>query len=81
MKLTIVRPDNSVIIDGEHQKIDCSDLPEYVFAIQWNGEKGHIEYTADSKGRHQPNVAITDIAPYNYLVEKWQAAKSEQVKD
>lgn len=69
--ITIIRPDNSIVIDGIGREVDCSSLPAYVKAIQWTRVSGWIEFVQDGKGQFLPNLTIADFAPYNYLIEKW----------
>lgn len=77
-KYTIVAEDDTVVVDGKALKIDCSDLPEYVRAVQWDGEKGHIEYRPDAKGRQHGNVNIVDFTPFMFLVDRWTAERIKQ---
>lgn len=82
-QVTIVRPDNTVIVDGKPHWVDCSSLPAYVRVVQWDGEagKGHIEFVQDPHGKFMPNTAITDFAPYTSLTDAWtEAEQLEQRK-
>jgi len=84
MKLAIIRNDNTVYVDGVPRAVDCSVLPADVHAIQWDAVAGHgeIEYapvrcaTCGSIGK-KPNQALTDIAPYQAMVDAWNAAAKE----
>ena len=80
MKVTIVQNDNVVYVDGVAYPVDCSSLPTYFRAIQWNGVSGEIEFDVDAKGRQLPNLKITDFSPYQYLVEMWEASKAAALK-
>lgn len=81
MRLTIVREDNTVIIDGVGFPVDCSALPADVHAVQWDGVSGEIEYSvtrcshcgARSK---KGNALLVDVSPYVPLVNAWNAAKA-----
>lgn len=77
-KYTINAEDGLVYVDGRALRVDCSDLPDYFHAIQWDGEKGHIEYAADAQGRRLPNTHISSFAPYMYLVDRWTKQKNEK---
>lgn len=77
MKLVIIRPDNSVILDGAGLWVDCAALPAYIHAVQWDGEEGWIEFVNDHKGQHLPNLKISNLSPYAFLVEKWNETKAE----
>jgi hypothetical protein len=82
MRVTIVKDDNMVSVDGRAYAVDCSDLPAAFHALQWDGMAGEIEYAAlrcehcgvrSKKG----NETITDLAPYQKYVDKWQTARVE----
>ncbi|NDB59843.1 hypothetical protein EB001_15555 [bacterium] len=76
MKLTIIRDDNCVYIDGISRIIDCSSLDPSIHAIQWNGQKGMIEYVDPDPfdGKMPAPKPITDITPYQYLIDAWNTA-------
>lgn len=63
MRVTIIRDDGTVGIDGRFVRIDLSGLPETLRVIQWHGETGWIEW------RDQPNEAITSIAAYQGIID------------
>ena len=63
MNVTIVKEDKVVMIDGEAMNFDF-DLPTNVWAIQWNGSTGEIEFNDGT-----PNEAITDFSAYQSLVD------------
>lgn len=77
--VSIIREDDVVVVDGDPQEIDCGDLPTYFHAIQWDGVKGHIEFSKDDKGRKLPNVAIVEFVPFQYLVERHHM-KTEELR-
>lgn len=73
MRLTIIRDDNAIYVDGYCiTGIDCSSLPENVKAIQWSGTAGHLEFDAELALSPQ---AIDTVAPYQSLIDAWTAAK------
>lgn len=74
--VTIVRPDNRVVVDGAGMSVDCSSLSTYVKAIQWTGESGWIEFAYDGRGKFEPNQPITSFEPYAHFVDKWNDAKA-----
>jgi hypothetical protein len=51
------------MIDGEGMNFDF-DLPTNVWAIQWNGSTGEIEFNDGT-----PNEAITDFSAYQGLID------------
>ena len=63
MNVTIVKEDKVVMIDGEAMNFDF-DLPTNVWAIQWNGSTGEIEFNDGT-----PNATITDFSAYQSLVD------------
>ena len=73
MKLSIIREDKTVIKDGEGFVVDNLDwLDVKIHAIQWDNDKGEIEY-----GDGSENTLITDITPYNQSLTDWQTAKDK----
>lgn len=82
MRVTIVKDDDIVIVDGEGFTVDCAKLPADFHALQWNGFAGEVEYrktlcahcgVSSKKG----NLVISDLAPYQAYVNAWHAAKAE----
>lgn len=73
MRITIVVDDNVVMIEGQAETVDCSSLlPQDVHVIQWYGTHGEVEYATDIQtGHRKGNDKITDITPYQYLVDAW----------
>lgn len=73
MRISIIREDNAVYVDGIVQIVDCSSLPQEIHAIQWFGDKGWIEYVHFDK----PNVNIDSFEQYSEYVEKWNLINNE----
>ena len=76
MKLTIVKEDNMVLVDGKSLELDLSTItfPENFWALQWNGSSGHIEYNNPMI----QNDEITSLPDWaNVCVTKWQTKKTE----
>ena len=69
MNITIVKEDNVVMIDGEAINFPL-DLEEYIWAVQWDGTKGEIEFSDGT-----PNQEITDFTRFQYLVDGFNAEK------
>lgn len=76
MIVSVIRPDSCVIVDGVAASVDCSELPAFIHAIQWNYDagRGHIEFAPDSDGRRNPNMPITDFTAYGYLCDRHREA-------
>ncbi len=68
MRLTIIRADNFVSIDGRGLTVDCSALPEGVAAVQWKDGAGEVEFDADAHGDLPPNERITSIEAYQAVI-------------
>jgi hypothetical protein len=80
MQVTIIRDDNTVSVDGENHKVDCSRLPVDVHAVQWDGQHGEVEYRmvncVHCGGRNKkPNMPISDLTPYKAYVDQWHVSK------
>ena len=69
MNVCVVNEDKVVIIDGDGMNFDF-DLPSNVWAIQWNGTTGEIEFNDGT-----PNEAITDFSAYQSIVDAYNAEK------
>lgn len=80
MRVTIIRPDNTVAIDGVRYRVDCSKLAAYVHAIQWDSEHkdGHIEFVNDGRGDFLPNLKIVEDTQFKFLIQAWEQAKKEE---
>jgi len=63
MNVCIVKEDKVVMVDGEDMNFDFV-LPSNVWAIQWNGSTGEIEFNDGT-----PNETITDFTTYQSLVD------------
>jgi len=68
MRITIVRDDNMVGVDGIFRRNDLSAMPAGVRAVQWNGLSGHIEYDDAS------NMPLQDISDFQVFIDRWEAA-------
>jgi hypothetical protein len=76
MKLTILKEDNMVHVDGKPLELDLSTItfPENFWALQWNGSSGHIEYNSPMI----QNDEITSLPDWaNASVTKWQTRNAE----
>ena len=70
MKITAVKDDNLVIVDGMARRVVFSSvMPADWHAVQWSGSGGHIEFSADSKR----NEVLTDASIANLLKAAWDA--------
>ena len=71
MRLTIIKDDNCVYVDGVPMPVDCTALPSSFHALQWADTQGEIEWT------HERNERITDLTPYQSWIENWTIANQE----
>lgn len=71
-RITILKINNQIGIDGKFLTVDCSDLPEDFHALQWDGTEGEIEW----KGKPRPpNTEITDLKEYQKYIDMWHSEK------
>jgi hypothetical protein len=70
MKLTIIKDDGAVYKDGlSYSNLSLPTLPSDVHALQWNNDKGHIEFVDNVK----PNEEITELPLWaNDALTVWQ---------
>ena len=72
MKLTIIKNDGAVYKDNvSYDNLSLSTIPNDVHALQWNNDKGHIEFVDNVKA----NEAITELPSWaNDALTAWQTA-------
>ena len=78
MKLTIIRKDGAVYQNGiSYSNLDLSFVPSNVHALQWNNDKGWIEYSEDSDGIKQANDKINILPEWaNTAISSWITANT-----
>jgi len=78
MKLSIIREDGAVYQDGvAHLNLNLSYIPSNIHALQWNNDKGWIEYSQDSDGNKQANESINVLPEWaNSAITSWVSANS-----
>lgn len=70
MRVSIIKPDSLVIVDGEPLEVDLSFLPPNVWAIQTYGESAEVEYTDAPNSTKVPEEWVTQaIAAWNHVKE------------
>lgn len=73
MRISIIKDDGTVVKDGvPYTDLDLSALPSEFHAMQWYDTKGDVE-SKDADG-NPVNTAITDLSPYQWCIDAWQAA-------
>jgi hypothetical protein len=79
MKLTIVKEDGAVYIDGiSFLNLDLSTVPQNVHALQFNDtvNKGWIEFIDDDFGIKPNNEYIEELPVWaTEAINKWNEAK------
>jgi hypothetical protein len=73
MKLTIIKPDGIVGVDGLFLQLDLSSLPSNLRVVQWDGASGNVEWTDSA------NTTIASIADYQEIADAWQAKRDLQI--
>ncbi len=68
MRVTIIRDDRVVGVEGVFRQVDLSTLPEGIRAVQWNGGGGHIEYDQGA------NTTLYDLEAFEPFVDLWNGA-------
>lgn len=71
MRVTIIRDDSVVGVDGLFRQVDLSELPQGIRAVQWNGTVGHIEYDDAA------NTVLDSITEFQPFIDLWTAAEPE----
>lgn len=69
MRLTVIRDDNLIGVNGEFYPVDLSGLDPDLHAIQWRDSEGHIEYRGN-----RANEPITDPSILEPFIAMWNAA-------
>jgi hypothetical protein len=68
MKLTIIKDDNVVGVNGVFREVDLSELESGIRAVQWDGSAGHIEF------EYGTNEDISDIDEFQPFIDLWTSA-------
>lgn len=75
MKLTIIKSDGMVSIDGvPYFDLDLSSIPANVHAVQWNGAYGEIEHKDPVTGKMVANEEITSVDQFQAAIDAWNVA-------
>jgi hypothetical protein len=84
MKITLVRDDNMVVVDGDARYVDLSTMPDVIHAVQYDSttETGEIEYDVLQGGENNLNVPINNVnqfqARFQAFVDAWAAGGSAE---
>ena len=66
MRVTMIRDDNIITINGRTITVDLSEIPTNIHAVQWYGESGHIERQG------QPNQAINSLNDFQIWIDQFE---------
>lgn len=69
MRVAIIGPSNKVNVNGVARRVDLTGLDPNIHAVQWDGQKGHIEFL-----NRDPEQHITDLSEFQIFVDRWIAA-------
>lgn len=79
MKLVIIPIDNAVYVDDfSYFGLDLTscNIPQNVHALQWNQDKGWIEFVEDENFKKEDNQLINELPDWAFLAKnKWDEAK------
>lgn len=86
MRVTIIRDDSTVAVDGVTHAVDLAGMPADVHAVQWYGQAGEVEHSVtvcDHCGARskKPNQVISDFAPYAGYLDAWKLKAAEAVAE
>lgn len=68
MRVTVIREDGKIGVDGVFRTVDLSGMPPEIRAVQWDSASGHIEYD------NAVNFPLDDIAQVQPYIDMWTAA-------
>lgn len=68
MRITVIRDDGIIGIDGDFRTVDLSGMPPEVHAVQWRDTAGFVEYD------NAANFPLDDIAQVQQYIDMWEAA-------
>lgn len=72
MKLTIIPSDGAVYVNNISYSGLVFSHPSGIHALQWDGEKGWIEFVNETEFRRPPNETITELPEWALQAkEKW----------
>lgn len=76
-RMTIIKDDNAVGVDGVFYDVDCSGLPSNFHAMEFFTETntGEVQWTGNPC---PPNTPITSIGEYQVYFDEWNKKVAEQ---
>lgn len=80
MKVTVVKPDNYISIDGKaFHDVDLSSLDANISAIQWYGDKGEIETVKEDTINEIENTRINSIEFLSSIIDKCLSEAEKEI--
>lgn len=77
-RVTIVVPDNTIVIDGKAHQVDCSAIDGGVQVIQWHGARGgEIEFIQQDES-FRLNTSFDTVEPFAAEIAAWDAAEQAE---
>ena len=80
MRLVITADDKRVCVDGVcYDDCNMTLLDSAIHAVQWYEQYGEIEFKSKFENGQivkPQNEIITDVTPYQWAVDAWNAAKA-----
>lgn len=73
MRVTVIAPDKLVLINDEALKLSEFNFDETLHAIQFDGQRGHIEFETQDGGVCTAPVSAFEVQPY---VDAWNTEKA-----
>jgi hypothetical protein len=82
MRLTIIADDCMVYVDSAAIRVpQLADLIDGdIHAVQWDGQRGEIEWKPDEDGAKRPNTKIDRIEQFKPVIDAWtvESARTQQ---
>lgn len=73
MRVIIIPADKTVIVDGEVRAPLEFAMDPAIHAVQWYDDYGEVEFVTGADRIKPPNQFITDLAPYQNVLDAWAA--------
>lgn len=65
MKFTLVKDDGLVGVDGEFREVPLGALDPNIRAVQWDGDKGHVEFYVGA------NTVLENLESFSSVIQAW----------
>jgi hypothetical protein len=76
MRATIVRDDNTVLVDGKAKAVDCSSMSPDIRVVQWYDTHGSVEYVnlpGIQPDEYKANQPIDSMAEFQEILDAYAA--------